>query len=100
MSRLQQRKSSKSPWQPFHEHSERNKQNRKRKPHEQRMNGTTSPPQHSTRHRQPKDNSRAGKPKQRENREKAFRSDKALKRQPKRCCVHGDLLPPNADALT
>jgi hypothetical protein len=28
-----------SPQQPFHEHSERNKQKRKRKPHEQRMNG-------------------------------------------------------------
>jgi hypothetical protein len=35
---------------------------------------------HSTQHRQPKNSKRAEQPKQRENREKAFRSDEALKR--------------------
>ncbi len=69
-----------SPQQPFQEQNERNNQRHKRKPHEQRMNGTTSPPQHSARHGQTKDRKRAEQPKRRENPQKAFRSDEMVKR--------------------
>ena len=49
-------------------------------PPEDYLLGGFARPQHSTQHRQPKNSKRAEQPKQRENPEKAFRSDEALKR--------------------